>query len=421
MNRRDFLISATAAAALGARASAPTSPIKHIIHVMMENRSFDHMMGWFPNTDGKQAGLSFLDKNGQPQATHALAPDWTGCGFGDPSHSYGDARLEYDNGLMDGFLKPASSDLFSIGYYVEKDVPVLASLARNFTLCDRFFPSMLGPTFPNRIFAHSGQSDRTDDSISLVNLPTIWDHLEDSGVSHKYYYGDVPVLGLWGLKYLNISHRFDDFLADCAAGTLPSVSFVDPALTLLLNFGDDDHPHSDIRNGEAFLSQVYQAVASSPNWNSTVLVVNWDEWGGFFEHIPPPRALAPNTVDPDLVDGKALLGCRVPTVVVSPWNVGSPLVPAVNHTVFDHTSVLKLIESVFDVAPLGLRETSNDVGNLLSAIPLNRRPQDAPVVPASRHVFPQKICGSSVNPDAGSSGSAYQDLVDSGLLRGWPL
>jgi phospholipase C len=387
----------------------------------MENRSFDHMMGWFPNADGKQAGLTYLDKSGNPQSTHRLAPDWTGCGHPDPDHSYTGARLEYDNGLMDGFLKPASNDLYSIGYYVEQDITVLAALARNFTLCDRFFPSMLGPTFPNRIFSHSGQSDRTDNTLALVNLPTIWDNLKTAGVSHKYYYSNLPFLALWGLKYLDISFAFSVFLSDCLAGTLPSVSFLDPKFTLLLNFADDDHPHSDIRNGEAFLSQVYRAVASSPNWPNTVLVINRDEWGGFFDHVKPPRALAPNNIDPDLVNGKALLGCRVPVIVVSPWTVGGPNNPAVNHTVFDHTSVLKLIESVFNVPPLAARETSNDVGNLLSLIDLNKPPQPAPGIPTANYVFPQRVCASSITPGIGASGSAFQDLLDSGLLTGWPI
>ncbi len=432
MNRRTFMMSAGGAAAAASflSASGPTSgvsPIKHIVHVMMENRSFDHLLGWFPNADGKQAGLSYVDPAGVAQPTYPLAPDWVGCGHNDPDHSYSGARIEYNNGAMDGFLQDTANDTYAIGYYVEQDVPILAALSRHFTTCDRYFPSMLGPTFPNRIFAHAGQSDRLDDSFSICSLPTIWDNLKSAGVSHKYYYGNLPVLALWGLKYLGICSQFSNFISDCANGTLPSVSYVDPSLTLILNFENDDHPHSDIRNGEAFLSQVYQAVSTSPNWDSTVVVINRDEWGGFFEHIAPPRALAPNNIDPDLVDGKALLGCRVPATIISPWTRGNPVNPTVNSTVFDHTSVLKLIESVFNVQPLAARETSNDVGNILDIIDARKAPQPAPKLPTANPVFPQKVCLSGISPGGGSSGTtgqrgtSYQGMVDAGMLKGWPV
>jgi phospholipase C len=172
VNRRKFLTTTAGAVAAAnlhrASAQSGTSSIKHIIHLMMENRSFDHLMGWFPNADGKQAGLQYIDKDGQAQSTHSLSGQWTGCGHPDPDHSYAGGRMEYDNGLMDGFLQPADNDLYSIGYYTEQDVPVLAAIARNFTLCDRFFPSMLGPTFPNKIFSLCGQSDRTGDDRRVL-------------------------------------------------------------------------------------------------------------------------------------------------------------------------------------------------------------------------------------------------------------
>ncbi len=205
-----------------------------------------------------------------------------------------------------------------------------------------------------------------------------------------------------------------------------AVSFVDPSLTLLLDTANDNHPHSDIRNGDAFMAQVYHAVATSPEWKNTVLVLNHDEWGGFFDHVAPPRALAPNNTDPDLVDGKALLGCRTPCIVASPWTLGAPANPTVNHTVFDHTSVLKMIESVFNVQPLAARETSNDVGNLLSLINLNRQPKAAPVLPQPQPVTPQKICASSINPGGGldrhdDEPNSFQRLEQAARERGWPV
>jgi phospholipase C len=434
MDRRTFLKTtsgvAAASSVLTARglSSKASSQIQHIVVVMMENRSFDHLVGWMPNSDGKQAGLSYTNPSGQTSSTYPLAPEWTGCGHPDPDHSYEGGRTEYDNGKMDGFLMPASNDVYAIGYYQQNDFSFLPQFALNYTVCDRYFPSILAPTFPNRIFQLCGQTDRLNDSISLCSLPTIFDHLQAAGVSHKYYFGNIPFIALFGLKYLPIVADHTEFLADCAAGTLPAVSFVDPALTLLLNFANDNHPHSDMRNGDAFLAQTFNAVANSPNWPSTVFINNYDEWGGFFEHIVPPRALAPNNVDPDLIDGKALLGCRVPCIVASPWTRGNPQNPTVNSTVFDHTSVLQLIESVFNVPPMAARETSGDVGNLLSLINLDAEPQPAPALPSPSPVFPQQVCASSINPSGGDADAAieqdhnsFQKFADSPLMQGWPV
>lgn len=430
MDRRTFLRT-TGGLAAGAALSpellrAAASQIKHIVVLMMENRSFDHFLGWLPNADGMQSGLEYLDVNGISHPTHDLAPDWTGCGYNDPDHSYDGARIEVDNGLMDGFMKTSAADVYAIGYYQEADNQFLPKLARNFTTCDMYFPSMLGPTFPNRIFQLCGQTDRLGDSVALCSYPTIFDHCTQAGVSSKYYYGNVPFLTLFPIDALQYANSFSDFLSDCASGSLSAVSFVDPAFTLVLNTANDNHPHSDIRNGDALMAQVYHAVANSPAWKNTVLVVNHDEWGGFFEHVPPPRALAPNNTDPDVVDGKALLGCRCPCMVASPWTVGVPSNPAVNHTVFDHTSVLKMIESVFNVQPLAARETSNDVGNLLSVIDLSNPAKAAPALPLPQPVTPQKICFSSINPGGGltrpdDEANSFQMLEQAALQRGWPV
>ncbi len=432
MDRRTFL-KTTGSLAAGAAISpdvlrAATSQIKHIIVVMMENRSFDHFLGWLPNANGKQSGLTYLDVNGISHPTHDLAPDWTGCGYNDPDHSYDGARVEVDNGLMDGFMKTTAADTYAIGYYQESANHFFPQFARHFTTCDMYFPSMLGPTFPNRIFQLCGQTDRLDDSVDLCSYPTIFDHCKQAGVSSKYYYGNVPFLTLFPLDALLYANSFSDFLSDCANGTLPAVSFVDPSLTLVLNTANDNHPHSDIRNGDSFMGQVYNAVATSPSWSNTVLVLNHDEWGGFYEHVPPPRALAPNNTDTDLVDGKALLGCRVPCIVASPWTVGTPSNPVVNHAVYDHTSVLKMIESVFNVQPLAARETSNDVGNLLSVINFKNTAKAAPALPQPKPVTPQKICASSINPGGGlvrerpdDEPSSFQRLEQVAIARGWPI
>jgi phospholipase C len=362
--------------------SPQSSGIEHIVCVTMENRSFDHFFGWMANADGQQAGLTYVDNNGVAHLTHSLSGDNTGCPAAGPDHSYAGARVEYNGGMMDGFLRAGSNDVYSIGYYGANDIPFYASLALNYTTCNRYFASILGPTFPNRMFMHAAQTDRLDDSILPTALPTIWDNLALANVSHAYYFNNVPYLALWGTKYLGITKTYDQFKQDAASGTLPAVSFLDPRYTILDDgTGNDDHPHADIREGDRFLYDVFQAVSQGPGWSNTVLIINFDEWGGFFEHVAPPRAQAANTVDPDIINGQTLLGMRLPVVVASPFSAGNPASPIINSLVFDHTSVLKLIEWRWNLPPLTPRDASSDVNNLAYALNFNTPQLAVPPLP----------------------------------------
>jgi phospholipase C len=398
INRRTFMRSiagASAAAALagtkaleGQQPSLPSpsaSQIEHIVVVMMENRSFDHLLGWLPGANGRQAGLSYLDSDGEAHPTYRLTT-YVGCSHPDPDHSYAGGRSEYDDGKIDGWLRTTTNDVFCIGYYEEADLPFFSALARNFTTLDNYFPSILSSTFPNRVFQHAAQTDRLSNTLDVSTLPTIWDTLAAAGVSHKYYFSNVPFLALWGDKYLGMSALFTDFLVDAATGNLPAVSFLDPRFTILDDGGgNDDHPHADLRAGEAFLGQVYNAVTQGPGWKNTVLIINRDEWGGFFDTVTPPRVIAPNDVDTDLVNGRALLGFRVPTVVVSPFTQGNTATPRINSLLYDHTSVLKLIEWRHNLPPLTKRDASDEVGNLASALNFaapNYTIPSLPMVPA---------------------------------------
>ena len=358
------------------------SGINHIVVVMMENRSFDHLLGWLLNADGRQAGLSYPDPaDGSQHPTMPLAPDYMGCDHPDPDHSWAGGRAQLDGGAMDGFLE-GSNDDYAIGYYVEDDRPFFNQLARNYTTCDRFFASILAETFPNRIFQHAAQTDRLENTFDQSTLPTIWDRLDEADVSAKYYFSDVPILALWGTKYVSIMATYEQFLADAAAGELPHVAFIDPRfIDEDTGTSGDDHPHAHILVGDEFLSRTFRAVASSPNWPQTVFIVTYDEWGGFFEHVAPPRAAAPNTVDPDIVDGKTLLGFRVPVVVASRFSKGDPANPRVVSEVFDHTSILKLIEWRWNLAPLTARDASSDVENLLEVFDFKRDDKAVPDLP----------------------------------------
>lgn len=393
IQRRDFLRSALGATAATVFSSCGTtlrssfpatlpsaerSGIEHIVVVMMENRSFDHFLGWLPNADGRQAGLSYVDPTGVMQYTHSLAGDFTGCGHIQPDHSYQGGRIQYNAGKMDGFLR-SGNDTFSIGYYQEEDLAFFGALARQYTTLDRYFCAFMGPTAPNRIFLHAAQTDRIDNSPGVCELETIWDRISDAGVSGRCY---SQVLKLWGSEYADFIYSYEDYLKDAAAGELPAVSFVDAPYSAQAG-AVDDHPFADIRNGDAFLSQTYHALVNSPCWPNSVLIVTFDEWGGFFDHVPPPRVVAPNTMDTDLIDGRALLGFRVPTVIVSPFSVGSTLSPRVNSMIFDHTSVLKFIEWRWTLQPLTARDASSEIGSLASVLDFANPQTKVPALPVT--------------------------------------
>jgi phospholipase C len=391
-SRRQFLEQAALAGGAlalggtGALAARPSfvlpnpknSGIEHVIVMMMENRSFDHLLGWLPGADGQQAGLTYVDSAGVSHATYPLAPgdpltdDYQGCGHPDPDHSYQGGRIELNGGACDGWLKAGSNDVFAIGYYDADDVAFLAAAAPGWTTFDRYFCAILGPTFPNRFYMHAAQTDRLSNTFEPSTLPTIWDRLAAAGLTGRYYFSDAPFLGLWGPKYASISRDFNHFLEDCAAGTLPHVAYVDPRfIEEETGTSNDDHPHSDIRNGEVFMNQVYDAVRQSPDWKHTVLVITYDEWGGFFEHVAPPAGPIP-PASAAAGDADGLFGFRVPTLVISPYAQRG----AILHTPFDHTSILRMIEWRWGLQPLTVRDAS--ASNLALALDFSKPNRTAP-------------------------------------------
>jgi phospholipase C len=350
------------------------SGIDHVIVVMMENRSFDHFLGWLPGADGKQAGLTYLDKNGVAHQTFPLAPDFQGCSYHDPGHLVADAQAEWNNGACDGWLKV--NDLWSIGYYRQQDLPFLGKAAPAFTSCDRFFASFLGPTFPNRYFSLSGTTSQLDDTPTRVDLPTIFDRFAAKRIPAAYYYGNFNFLLLYQ-RYNAISHPHATFFKQARTGKLPAFSYIDPNYTFddagpkSGNEGNDDHPHADIRAGEYFMSQIYNAVVHSPAWPRTLLIYTFDEWGGFFDHVSPPAATGPS---PDLQQR----GFRIPAVLVSPFARRGH----VAHGVYDHTSILRLAEWRWGLEPLTERDAT--ANNLATALDFRHRNLHAPTITAPK-------------------------------------
>ena len=387
------------------------SGIEHIVVVMMENRSFDHMLGWVEGADGRQQGLRYPDATGALHRTYRLAPDYQGCGHGDPNHSYEGGRVEYNDGKCDGWLLAEGNDEYAIGFYVKKDLPFFAQAAAQWTVCDRYFSAIMAGTFANRIYQHAAQTDRLGNTFELSTLPTIWDRLATAGLEGRYYFSDLPFLALWGSTYVPIARPFEAFLADAAAGTLPHVSFVEPRfLGEALGLSNDDHPFADVRNGQAFLDQVYRAVTTSPAWANTVLVINYDEWGGFFDHVPPGTAPIPPA---DQVAGNqdGRLGFRTPCFVISPFAQRE----FVSHRGFDHTSVLKMIEWRWGLPPLTVRDAT--ANNLAEALQFT-----APDLRAKSFSVPTGPFGSACVPSVPNDTEAeWLPLLDLAALFGWPV
>jgi phospholipase C len=384
-----------AGAATAALPAPADSGIDHIVVLMMENRSFDHVLGWVPGANGVQAGRGFVDTAGATISSHPLVL-FQNCASRDPDHSFGGGRMQRNGGAMDGFLKTArTGDIFPVGYYGPAAVPFFAATARNWTICDQYFCSMLGPTWPNRFYMHSGQCDRlttggpTPDANSLLSiLPTIWDLAANAGISARYYYGDSAFTALWGSKYNSISFTLPQFQADAAAGALPSISYIDPRFSgEAAGTSNDDHPLADIRNGQVLMNTVYQAITTSPNWARTLMIVNYDEWGGFADHVAPPLApVSAHEVGIGNVDirnadgtGSAYLGFRVPCLLIGPRaRQGS-----VAGGQYDATSILNLICWRFGLPGLGVRAATS--GNIATALNFSGSPNVA-IPPAANLV-----------------------------------
>jgi phospholipase C len=390
ISRRRFIRTTAAGAAgalafsnaglrLGAQRPALPQPqqsgIDHLVVVMMENRSFDHMMGWVPGADGRQAGLSYTDRDAVAHATFPLAPDYQGCGHPDPDHSYEGGRIQFNGGACDGWLRSGENDEYAIGYYTEADLPFFSGVARHWTICDRFFSATMGPTFPNRMYSHCAQTDRMTNTFELSSLPTIWDRLADRRVSAQYYFSDVPFLALWGTKYVPITRHISSFFEACRSGRLPEVSVVEPRfIEESTGISNDDHPHADVRDGQVFQNLIYTAVTDGPMWRNTMIVFLYDEWGGFFDHVPPGTAPT-SAIDRAAGNLDGLRGFRVPAMIVAPFARRGH----VAHTVFDNTSVLRFIEWRWRLDPLTQRDAT--ANNLAEELNFESRSLAAPLYP----------------------------------------
>jgi hypothetical protein len=274
---------------------------------------------------------------------------------------YDGGRRHVNGGAMNGFLltQPAG-DTFSIGYYTADSLPFFKGCVEQWTVCDRYFSGILASTTPNRIYMHAGQTDRLANTVEVSTLPTVWDRMVGIGRSVAYYYVDVPYTAFWGDKYewFSKNYSMQDLSADVAVGKLANLTFIDNVGTdaeEAFGISRDDHPLADIRNGQAFLNEVYDILRSGPQWARTLMIINYDEWGGFYDHVPPP--FAPVTPAEAAAGNDGRLGCRVPCVLIGPRARRNH----VEHTQFDPNSILNFLAWRFGFEPLGARETSNNL------------------------------------------------------------
>ncbi|GIH02965.1 phosphoesterase [Rhizocola hellebori] len=421
--------------------SGPASKIKHVFVLVLENRSFDHMLGLVlgAGVDAQTGSPTTADGptdetnvyNGVTYSVRANAPYVLPV---DPPHEYADVQLQLTStavvdksgkyppltlgGYVDSYGGEAVAEKSAEGVadpgvvmacYTPQQLPVLGTLAREFAVCDRWFSSMPGPTWPNRFFLHaatSGGLDRSPTGMEIVRSQfggyqfengSIFEALDRAGLQWRVYCGDplpqVSALSVMTLETMRTHYRKFDYFADDLRDSDFDAAyvFIEPNYGVLerplgdFQCGNSQHPKDDVTRGEALVKQTYEAIRQSPLWESSLLVVTYDEHGGFYDHVPPPAAVPPGDVEIPGNNGNGftfeLLGTRVPAVVVSPWvpDVRAALdgrgCNLIDHTEYDHTSLLSTVERLFGLPSLTDRDAAaNDFLHLLSA----RQPRDTP-------------------------------------------
>lgn len=347
-------------------------PIDRVIVLMLENQSFDRLLGGLAETiadlDGVRAGAPASNPDWPSGAPIFQAPNAARSGVRDPGHELDNVLRQIAGGAMEGFVRdfvalyPRSSDAERaevMAWYPEGALPALHGLAKNFVVADHWHSSLPGPTWPNRLFALSGTSlGHTDmpegifhPGLHLYDQRTVFDALAEAGVGQRIYYGDFPqslvLVHQLEPARLRCYRAFERFGPDVAARDLPPFVFIEPAY--FEPEENDQHPPQDILRGDRLIGDVYNTLLAAPNlFARTLLIVLHDEHGGFFDHAPPPATIAPDQHTEHFSFTE--LGVRVPGLFVSPL-----LDPGVVHSLFDHTSLLKAASDLWGIAPLGLR------------------------------------------------------------------
>jgi phospholipase C len=439
--------------------------IEHVVVLMLENRSFDCMLGKLYPKDPSFEGLSGSETNfwlGQPVPVWTSSPTPLDSADAqipnpDPGELFNDMNAQLFNGPrpnpatpppMSGFVQnymeqkpPPDSCQAVMHYFKPEQVPVISTLAKAFGVCDQWYASAPCQTWPNRFFVHTGTS------LGYVNnhnfpipfpAPSIFKRLSQCGKGWRVYFHDTPQSLLLGDIWFEapLHYRFfSAFLSDAMNGTLPNYSFIEPRYftDLVLNkIPNDEHSPHNVLYGEKLIADVYNAVRSSPCWKKTLLVITYDEHGGCYDHMPPPDALPPDNHQPD---GFAFdtYGVRVPAVIISPFiPPGSRVrsaptgLPTIGPPYpFDHTSIIKTLRRLFSLgAPLTHRDdvAPDLLGPLSLAEPTNDGPDSVMATPSQPSIseLQQRASAAPNGMQAALSQMAAQ-LPSRPLSAGTPL
>ncbi len=376
--------------------------IKHIVFIVKENRTFDNYFGTFVGADGATTGRIHTGQ----VIPLGQAPDRTPH---DIDHSFQAAVEAMDGGKMDKFDLIGggnkNGDLLAFTQYKEDDLPNYFAYARNFVLADHFFSSLTGPSFPNHLYTVGAQSggainnpsksqgrwgcDSPKDSLVQImdddgdirsqypcfNFETLADRLRKAGISWKYYAPKQGESGyIWSaldaIRHIRLTHLWEkhvvptaQFAEDARNGELPAVSWV------VMKGEVSEHPPASVCVGENWTVDQLNAIMGGPDWRSTVVFLTWDDFGGFYDHVSPPK-----------VDNFGF-GPRVPLIIISPWVKAGHI----EHKALEFSSVLKFIERRFDLEPL--TERDEDSNSLRDAFDFDQTPL-APLILTTRHCGP---------------------------------
>jgi phospholipase C len=384
-------------------AGTDTMPgIEHIVVLMLENHSFDNLLGMLGRGDGFTLGADGLPTATNPYPDGRLQRAFhmpTTCQLASkPSQEWRASHVQYDGGRNHGFVISDSGPV-AMGYWTGADLPFTYDLAARFPIGDRWFSSVLAQTDPQRRYLIAATSSGMTDDIgtgpgnivpdATLLAPangTIFDRLTAHGISWTDYAAAYPfgttanLYPLQGGGPAAVNHKpIEDFFSDAAAGTLPSFSVLDPDYSTQ----SQENPQNLVV-GESFLARVVHTLGSSPLWRKTLFVLTYDEHGGYYDHVPPPAALAPDAIPPTVqpgestYDGFARYGFRVPAVVVGPYAKRNH----VSHVLYDHSSIPATLERKWNLPAMTYRDANaNDLTDFLDIPALKRGHPTFPELP----------------------------------------
>ena len=410
--------------------------IKHIVQLMLENRSFDQMLGFLYTANGNRSptnqpyegltgnefnpddtgreiqvfkidataqhpylmpgadpGEGFFNTNFQLFSTDDPAPGAVPTNQGFVINFKAAIQSDLAKGFKDTLPDTDPSEI--MGMYAPEMLPIMSGLAKGFAVCDQWFSSVPTQTIPNRTFAAAGTSQgHLDNHVKVFTCPSIFGRLSDKNIDWAVYgYNRDPLtrLDFTDTQHADESHfgHFRDFQTRCGNGTLPAYTFLEPSFGAS---GNSQHPNYDVAAGEKLIQDTYNAVRTGPGWNDTLLLITYDEHGGNYDHFPPPSGATPpdNSIGEFNFDFKRF-GVRIPALLISPRIAAGTVFRAKRGTI-DHTSVLKTIELRWNVPPLTERDkAAADLGDVLTlAVPRTDDPLQGVLPPTSDVPHPEQ-------------------------------